>query len=134
MFEYEYEYTFYLSNDEIEKSDLNYNDAFDIDVVDVKPSYPEGENESFLVGILQNVKRIDPTIVDYIIKNNEIVVKFIVEPDGNVSNLKVFTEDGFVIDEEFTRAISSLPKWKPGWVGQEKVRVVVTLSLEIHIN
>ena len=134
MFEYEYKYTYYLSREELEKLELNYKEAFDMDVVDVKPSYPEGKKELFLIGILQNAKGIDPTIVDYIVENNEMVVCFIVEPDGNVSNLKVLTEDGFVIDEEITQAISSLPKWEPGWVGGEKVRVIVKLSLELHIN
>ncbi len=134
MFEYEYKYTFYPSHEELEKIDLNYKEAFDMNDVDVKPSYLEGEKELFLIGILQNVKGIDPSIADYIIKNNEMVTSFIVEPDGSISNLMVTTEDGFVIDEEINQAVSSLPKWEPGWVGGKKVRVLVKLSLELHIN
>lgn len=134
IYEYEYKYSFYFSPEELMKLDLDYKDAFDIDFVDVKPSYPEGEKELFLIGLFQNVKGIDPAIIEYILENNEMVVCFIVEPDGNVSNLKVLTENGFVIDEEFNRAISSMPKWEPGWIGDEKVRVAVKLSLERSVD
>lgn len=51
-----------------------------------------------------------------------VLVSFVVEKDGQVSNVKVIKGIHFRLDEEAVRIIKSMPKWNPGTIGGEPVR------------
>ena len=60
-------------------------------------------------------------------KNNitgKVIIKFVVEKDGSVSNVKVVEDVNPLLDAEAIRVISALPKFeKPGKKAGEIVRV-----------
>ena len=96
-------------------------------IVEEMPQFPGGENK----------------LMEYIAKNltypqeardkgidGRVFVAMVIEKDGSVSNVKVLRGIGGGCDEEAVRVISALPKWKPGKMNGEPVRV----SYQIPIN
>ena len=136
-YEYEYTYSFYLSPEKLDS--INYEDPIDIDYVDVRPSYPKGEYPSgeikFQIDFTKNMKWINASsAVKDLMKNGEVVVGFVVEPDGTVSSVKVITKEGDFVDEEIERTILSMPKWESGWIDGHKVRVAVSMPFKFSIQ
>lgn len=136
-YEYEYTYSFYLSPEELDS--INYEDPVDIDYVDVRPSYPKGEYPNgeinFQIDFVKYMKWINASsAVKDLMKNGELVVGFIVETDGTVSNVKVIAKDGDFVDEEIERTILSMSKWEPGWIDGRKVRVAVSMPIKVNIQ
>lgn len=63
-----------------------------------------------------------------------IIINFIVEADGSLSNVKLIKliEDyGLGLNEEAVRVVSSMPKWIPGKQNGKNVRVSYNLPLKI---
>ena len=63
-----------------------------------------------------------------------VVVEFVVEKDGSVSNVKVVTSVYPALDEEAVRVVRSLPKWKPGETKGEKVRVYYNIPIRFDLQ
>jgi protein TonB len=51
------------------------------------------------------------------------IVKFVVEKDGHLSNIKLSHDPGAGLGEEAVRILQSSPKWSPGKVNNMPVRV-----------
>ncbi|MEZ4827716.1 MAG: TonB family protein [Bacteroidia bacterium] len=70
-------------------------------------------------------------------KNNSVegvvYVRFIVNPDGSLSNAKVVKGIGFGCDEEAIRLISLMPKWIPGEQDGVKVSVYKTIPITFRL-
>ena len=58
-----------------------------------------------------------------------VVVRFVVEKDGTISNTDILRKLGFGCDEEVIRLIKSMPKWVPGKQNGKPVRVYYTLPI-----
>lgn len=58
-----------------------------------------------------------------------VIVSFIVEPDGSLSNVSVKNGLGYGCDEEAIRVIQSMPQWEPGQQRGNPVRVAYTLPI-----
>ena len=63
-----------------------------------------------------------------------VMVEFVVEKDGSVSNVKVVTSVYPALDEEAVRVVRSLPKWKPGETKGEKVRVYYNIPIMFDLQ
>lgn len=78
--------------------------------VDKMPEFPGGE-EAMFTFIQESI--VYPS--DFKSKKEKTVfIDFIVEKDGNVSNIKVIVGQDFFLDKEAVRVIASLPRFKPG--------------------
>lgn len=58
-----------------------------------------------------------------------VMVQFIVETDGSISEVQIQKGLGEAFDTEAVRVVSSMPKWKPGMQRGEKVRVRYLLPI-----
>ena len=70
-------------------------------------------------------------------KNGEqgrVVLSFVVEKDGSVSNIQILQTPGKAFSEETRRVVAASPKWKPGEQRGEKVRVRYTLPVDFRIT
>jgi protein TonB len=56
-----------------------------------------------------------------------VFVRFIIEKDGSVSDVKVAKGIGGGCDEEAVRVVKAMPKWKPGKQDGKPVRVNFTM-------
>ena len=63
-----------------------------------------------------------------------VLVSFIVEKNGSISNVKVVKGIGNGCDEEAVRVISSMPKWKPGMQNGKKVRVNFAIPISFKLQ
>lgn len=65
-----------------------------------------------------------------------VVVQFIVERDGSISNVQVVPEKSsphIDLQEEAIRLIRSMPHWTPGIIGGRTVRVSYTLPISFDL-
>ena len=62
------------------------------------------------------------------------MVEFIINKDGKVSDAKVVKSVSPELDEEALRVVMASPKWKPGKVKGEKVRVSMSIPVEFRLE
>lgn len=97
-----------------------------IDQVDEVAEYPGGMNElrKFLAAkIVYPTKAIENEV------NEKVIVTFVVETEGSISNIKVIKSVGFGCDEEVIRVLKLASKWKPAQLNGNPVRSIFTLPV-----
>ena len=96
------------------------------DVVEEMPQFPGGLSD-MLKYISKNIQY--PTTAKENGVQGSVVVSFIVERDGSLSDVKV--RKGLIpsLDNEAIRLINSMPKWNPGKQNGVKVRVKYTVPV-----
>ena len=90
------------------------------DLVDEMPSFPGGPAE--LMKWLSSHVQYPAIAIDICIQGT-VIVAFIVEPDGSVSNAKLMRSVDPCIDQEALRVVRQMPKWIPGKQNGAAVRV-----------
>ena len=63
-----------------------------------------------------------------------VMVQFIIEKDGKVSEVKVVKGVDPELDDEALRVIKASPKWKPGKMGGNRVRASLTIPVEFRLE
>lgn len=103
-----------------EQNESESNKIFNGDDVDQKPSFPGGTN-AFNTFIVSNLKY--PVVAQENGIQGRVVVKFIVEKDGSISNVEVDRSVYPSLDNEAMRVIKNMPKWIPGQINGKAVKV-----------
>ena len=67
-------------------------------------------------------------------ESGRVIVQFIVEADGSVSNAKIVRGISPSIDAESLRLVNAMPKWKPGTQGGQAVKVKYTLPIRFAME
>lgn len=91
-----------------EQNESESNKIFNGDDVDQQPSFPGGTN-AFNTFIVSNLKY--PVVAQENGIQGRVVVKFIVEKDGSISNVEVDRSVDPSLDKEAMRVIKNMPKW-----------------------
>ena len=97
------------------------------DLVDEMPSFPGGP--AGLMKWLSSHVQYPAIAIDICIQGN-VIVAFIVEPDGSVSNAKLMRSVDPNIDQEALRVVRQMPKWNPGKRAGIPVRVRSCLPIK----
>jgi TonB family protein len=63
-----------------------------------------------------------------------VVVGFVVEPDGRLSNFEIVQSVAPILDKEALRVVQLMPKWKPGKLHGKPVRVQYQLPITFRLN
>ena len=63
-----------------------------------------------------------------------VMVEFVIEKDGRVSNVHVVKGVSEELDAEAVKVVSASPKWKPGRVGGNKVRASIRIPVEFRLE
>lgn len=63
-----------------------------------------------------------------------VMVQFVVETDGTISNVRVAKTVFPSLDAEAVRVVKAMPKWKPAKENGRNVRVNFTLPIVFNIN
>ncbi len=101
------------------------------DVVEQMPEYPGGMQE-LMKFLSMNVRY--PEAAHKAGVQGRVIVKFIVETDGSLSNVKVVKKVSDDLDGEAIRVVSTMPKWKPGMQNGTAVRVNYTIPITFRLN
>jgi len=93
--------------------------------VEVKPDFPGGI-QKFYAYVGKNFKTPDDEDV-----KGRIIVQFVVEKDGSLTDIKVIRDLGYGTGKEAERVLRNSPKWKPGIQNGRPVRVLYSLPISI---
>lgn len=113
--------SFGQEKDSIQQEKLQYQD------VDEKPSFNGGDANQFAVWVGQNI--VYPEIAAKNGVKGRVVLQFVIEKDGSVTEVEVLRGVDPALDAEAVRVVSMSPKWNPGKVDGQPVRVSFTFPL-----
>jgi len=98
--------------------------------VELMPQYPGGKdamNEFLKENLVYPTEAKEKNI------SGKVIVQFVVENNGKITNVKVLHGIGGGCDEEAIRVVSSMPNWKPGKQNGKSVPVFYTLPLTFSL-
>ena len=91
-----------------------------LEKAEVMPQFPGGD-QAMMKFVSENVQYPEEAKEKEI--SGRVMVGFIVEKDGSISDVKVVKGIGGGCDEEAVRVVKAMPKWKPGKEKGKPVRV-----------
>jgi protein TonB len=94
--------------------------------VDQTPMFPGGVN-AFNAFVQKNLNYPDAALKNH--TRGRVIVSFIVEVDGSLTNFTVKRPVGDGTDEESIRVLALSPKWEPGSKDGKHVRVLYTVPI-----
>lgn len=101
------------------------------DVVEQMPSFPGGPQAllNYLSEHINYPEGYEETCVQ-----GRVVITFVVEKDGSLSDVAVVKSLEKAFDEEALRAVKSMPNWIPGTQDGEPVRVKYTVPVTFRLK
>ena len=99
--------------------------------VEDMPEFPGGE-QAMMDFVAKNVQYPKEAMEKEI--SGRVLVGFIVEKDGSISETEVVKGIGGGCDEEAVRVVKAMPKWKPGKQKGKPVRVHFMLPLTFKLQ
>ena len=100
------------------------------DVVEQMPSYPGGMG-ALMSWLSQNIKY--PTVAAENGISGRVIVQFVVERDGSITDVRVARVDPY-LDKEATRVVKMMPNWIPGKQNGSPVRVKYTVPVVFKLQ
>ena len=101
---------------------------------DVPPSFLGSfEPSSFLVRWVYTYLRYPAKAVEEGIQGR-VLVDFIIDENGEVTDVRVLRGVHPLLDEEAVRVVSASPKWKPGKVRGKKVKSEISMYIEFRLK
>ena len=101
------------------------------DVVEEMPSFPGG-NGALMSYLSSNIKY--PVVAQENGVQGRVIVAFVVERDGSITDVKVARSVDPSLDREAQRVVKSMPKWKPGKQNGSAVRVKYTVPVVFRLQ
>ena len=113
-------FSFMTSTAQTKKNDMVF------DVVEVMPQFPGGQI-AMLQYLMKNIKYPEQAVKEGI--QGRVTVRFIVEKDGSISDVKPVLSVHPLLNKEAVRVVKSMPKWNPGKQNGKPVRVRFNLPV-----
>ncbi len=101
------------------------------DVVEQMPQFPGGDAALFEF-LSKNIKY--PTIAEENGVQGRVIVTFVVETDGSITDVKVVRSVDPSLDREASRVVKAMPNWIPGKQNGKAVRVKYTVPVTFRLQ
>ena len=101
------------------------------DVVEEMPSFPGGQG-ALMAFLSSNIKY--PVVAQENGVQGRVIVGFVVEKDGSISDVKVMRSVDPSLDREAQRVVKAMPKLKPGKQNGSAVRVKYTVPVVFRLQ
>lgn len=101
------------------------------DVVEQMPSFPGGP-AALMKYLADNIKY--PVVAQENGVQGRVVVSFVVERDGSISDVQVVRSVDPSLDKEAQRVVRSMPKWIPGKQNGSAVRVKYNVPVSFRLQ
>jgi protein TonB len=101
------------------------------EVVEQMPLFPGG-NGALMDFLRNNVKY--PVVAQENGVQGRVVVAFVVEKDGSISDVHVLKSVDPSLDREATRVVKSMPRWQPGKQNGSAVRVKFNVPVSFKLQ
>jgi len=98
------------------------------DVVEQQPAFPGNLNQF----LRDNIHY--PTVAQENGIQGKVIVQFVVEANGSISDVRVVRSVDPSLDKEAVRVVKSMPKWSPGKQNGQAVRVRFTLPVNFKLG
>ena len=95
------------------------------------PTFQGGDLNTFRNWVQSNVKFPQIALENGI--SGRVILSFVIERDGRLTNIKVLRTPDRSLSEEAVRVLSQSPKWTPGKQRNQVVRVSYTLPVEFRV-
>ena len=118
-------FSFMTSTAQTKKNDMVF------DVVEVMPQFPGGQI-AMLQYLMKNIKYPEQAMKEGI--QGRVTVRFIVEKDGSISDVKPILSVHPLLNKEAVRVVESMPKWTPGKQNGKPVRVRFNVPVMFKLN
>ncbi len=99
--------------------------------VEIMPNFPGGSAE-LQKYLSTHIKY--PAMSQEMGSEGRVVVQFVIDKDGSITNPTVVRGVDAYLDKEAIRVISGMPKWKPGVQNGKKVRVKYTVPVVFRLQ
>jgi len=100
-------------------------------VVEDMPAFPGGM-EAMIQFISSNIQY--PADAKKQKVDGRVLVNFVVEKDGSITEVKVVKPTFPSLDAEAIRVVKAMPKWKPGYQRGQAVRVQFTMPINFSLK
>lgn len=113
-------------------------------IVEENPTFPGCEE---VPGKAERKKCAEEKLLEFIYRNIQypavardngvegmVVLQFVVEKDGSITNIKIVRDIGAGCGEEAKRVVAKMPKWNPGKQRERPVRVQFTLPVKFVLQ
>ena len=102
-----------------------------LDIVEQMPSFPGGQ-AALLRYLSSNVQY--PTVAEENGVQGRVIVTFVVERDGSITDVRVAKSVDPSLDREAVRVARSMPRWQPGTQDGKPVRVKYTVPVTFRLE
>ena len=100
---------------------------------DVRPQFFHSNEKHFLTHWVYKYLKYPASAIRENVQG-QVLVSFIIEKDGSVTNVKVEHGIDDRLDDEAVRVIAVSPKWIPGRIRGEKVRTRIVIPVEFRLK
>ena len=100
---------------------------------DVRPQFFHSNERHFLQSWVYKYLKYPPSAIERKLQG-QVLVSFIVEKDGSVTNVEVEHGVDELLDAEAVRVIAISPKWIPGQIKGDKVRTRMVVPVEFRLS
>ena len=114
-----------VQEEEIEEEQIFYK-------VETMPSFMGGDLTTFRNWVQGKVKY--PQLAQENNISGRVLLMFVVEKDGSLTNIEVLQTPDSSLSEEAIRVLKTSPKWTPGKQRNQSVRVKYTLPIDFRIQ
>src|SRR5690606_38298134 len=94
--------------------------------VEQQPEFPAGQ-DAMMKYLSQNIQY--PAVAIRNGLSGRVILSFVVDQNGEISDIKVLKPLGGGTDEEAIRVVKRMPKWRPGKQNGRAVKVKYTLPV-----
>ena len=115
------------SNDKPKSSDA----VGQLAIYELSPQFPNGGNAAKKY-VQENLRYPEKAIEKNI--EGRVLVSFYVEKDGSLTDICVVRSPDSLLNEEAIRIVKSMPKWNPGKLGDEIVKMKCSMPIDFKIE
>ena len=101
------------------------------EVVEQMPSFPGGD-KALMDFLSNNVKY--PVVAQENGVQGRVVISFVVEKDGSITDVRVVRSVDPSLDKEAARVVKSMPRWIPGKQNGAAVRVKYNVPVSFRLQ
>ena len=113
------------------KDEAEVKDSMQLTIVEERPTFPGG-TEALLNFLRANVKY--PPIAKETGITGTVIISFLIEKDGSISNIKVINSIGGGCNEEAIRVVNMMPKWTPAKQKGKPIRTQFQIPLYFFLS
>ena len=101
-------------------------------IAETMPSFQGGDLNKFRAWVQQNIRFPQIALENGI--QGRVVLSFVIEKDGRLTNIPVLQSPDRSLSDEAIRVLSKSPKWSPGKQRNQVVRVKYTLPVDFRVQ